>query len=101
MGLSVSQLQGREEFAVHAKMGRPVITTAESLKRVMAEQPTGLIVIEEGHFSSYNFVPPETAMFIEANTLPIPLPESTGIKAYRWGGPVKPISDLVSPDSES
>ena len=101
LGLSVSQSQGRDEFAVHPKMGRPVITTAESLKRVMTEQPTGLIVIEAGHFGSYNFVPPETARFIEENAQPIALPESTGIKAYRWGGSTKLISDHVSPKPES
>ena len=82
-------------------MGRPVITSAESLKRVMTEQPTGLIVIEAGHFGSYNFVPPETARFIEENAQPIALPESTGIKAYRWGGSTKRISDHVSPKPES
>lgn len=101
LGLSVSQSQGRDEFAVHSKMGRPVITTAESLKRVMAEQPTGLIVIEINHLGSYNFVPPETAEFIQTNTQPIALPQSTGIKAYRWGGITQPILDLTSSDPES
>jgi 4-amino-4-deoxy-L-arabinose transferase-like glycosyltransferase len=85
MGLSVSQSQGREEFAVHAKMGRPVITTAASLKQVMAEHPKGLIVVIAGHLGSRSYVPAETATYIREHTQPIELEDRTGIKAFRWG----------------
>ncbi len=85
IGLSVSQSQGRDEFAVHSKMGRPVITTADSLKQVMAEHPTGLIVVIAGHLGSRSYVPPETAKYIREHTQPIELEYGTGIKAFRWG----------------
>ncbi len=85
LGLSVSQSQGRPEFAPHPKMGRPVITTAESLRQVMAEHPAGLIVVETGHLGSRSYVPPEAAIYIQEHTQPIELPQAAGVTAFRWG----------------
>lgn len=84
LGLSVSQAQERPEFAVHDKLNRPIIYSADALSKVMAEHPEGLIVIETSHFGAGFFVPRATAQFIQANTQPIELPEGTGIKAFRW-----------------
>ncbi len=84
LGLSVSQAQERPDFAVHDKLNRPIIYSADALRQVMAEHPAGLIVIEAGHFGAGYFVPRETADFIEVNTQPIELPEVVGIKAFRW-----------------
>lgn len=98
MGLSVSQAQERPDFAVHGKLNRPIIYSADALRQVMAEHPTGLIVIESLHFGAGYFVPRETAEFILAHAQPIELPEGTGIKAYRWG-PVddQQLSDHTTP----
>jgi len=93
LGLSVSQSQGRPEFDRHPKMGRPVITTADSLKRVMAEHPTGLIVVETGHLGSRAFIPPETATYIREHTQPIELPDNIGVSAFRWGPAERVLSD--------
>lgn len=84
LGLSVSQAQDRPEFAVHDKLNRPIIYSADAVRKVMAEHPTGLIVIETAHFGAGYFVPRATAEFIQANTQPIELPEGVGIKAFRW-----------------
>ena len=85
MSLSVSQAQERPEFAIHPKMGKPVITTAESLQQVMADHPAGLIVLESSHFGDPYFVPTQTALFIQAHTQPIDLPETLGVMAFQWG----------------
>lgn len=85
LGLSLSQAQDRPEFAVHGKLNRPIIYSADALRRVMGEHPEGLLVIETDHFGAGYFVPREAAEFIEANTLPIELPEGVGIKAFCWG----------------
>ncbi len=83
--LNVSQAAGREEFTPHRLSGKPVITTAQSIQRLIHEHPQGLIVIEANNFGARWFVPTDTALFIEAHTQPIELPDATGIKAFRWG----------------
>jgi len=85
VGLSVSQAGGRDEFEHHRVMGRPVVTTRESVQRLMDEHPKGLIVVETKHFGARNFVPGETALFIQSHTQPIELQAATGVKAFAWG----------------
>lgn len=92
VGLSVSQAAGREEFARYGTIGRPVITTAESVQQLMREHPQGLIVIEAAQFGARWFVPTETALFIETHVQPIELPDATGIKAFRWGSGERVLS---------
>lgn len=84
--LNVSQAGGREDFQKNPISNRPVITTAESVQRLMSEHPQGLIVIEADNFGARWFVPTETALYIEENTQRIELDENTGILAFRWGG---------------
>ena len=84
IGISVSQAQDRPEFAIHPKLNRPIIYSADALRQVMNEHPAGLIVIETTHYGAWYFVPPDTANFIEANTKPIDLPVDLGIKAFQW-----------------
>jgi len=85
LGLSVSQAAGRDEFAVERIMGRPVITRSDSLKRVMKEHPSGLIVIESAHWRVPRFVPDEVSQFILDHAQPIDLPGNTGVMAFTWG----------------
>ena len=92
MGLSVSQAQDRPEFAIHPKLNRPVIYSAEAMKQVMDEHAKGLIIIETAHFGAWYFVPPDTAAFIQTHTTPIDLPADLGIKAFKWGTDVEPLS---------
>jgi len=83
--LSVTQAAGRPEFEHDRIMGRPVITTPESVQRMMDEHPAGLIVVTASHFGTRVFVPRDTALYIEAHTQPIELPQGAGVKAFRWG----------------
>ncbi len=85
VALSVTQSAGRAEFEHDRITGRPVITTAESLRRVMDEHPRGLIVIDTYHFGARYFVPKETALYIQAHTQPIEIEEDVGLKAFTWG----------------
>lgn len=84
--LNVSQAGGREEFEKNDISNRPVITSVESVQRVMREHPQGLFVIEADNFGARWFVPRETALYIEANTQRVDLDEATGILAFSWGG---------------
>ncbi len=95
--LSVSQAAGRDEFTDHRITGRPVITTAESVQRLIQEHPSGLIVIEADHFGARWFVPTETALYIQNHTQPIELPQATGVKAFRWGPVGQTLSDPETP----
>jgi len=90
--LSVSQAAGREEFAIHRLTGRPVITTAESVQRLMEEHANGLIVVESAHFGARWYVPRETALYIESHTQPIELPPESGVRAFRWTTHAEPVS---------
>ncbi len=85
MGLSYSQAQYRPEFAIRANLNRPVIYSAQAMEQVMAEHPAGLIVVDAGHLGKKFFIPPETALYIETHTQPIDIPDSTRVKAFRWG----------------
>lgn len=83
--LNVSQAGDREDFQKNPISNRPVVTTAESVQRLMREHPRGLIVIEADNFGARWFVPTETARYIEENTKRVELDEATGILAFRWG----------------
>jgi hypothetical protein len=92
IGLGVSQAGGREEFEPHRIMGGPVVTTPESIERLMKENPKGLIVTDAGHFGARWYIPRETAIYIETHTQPIELSETLRVKAFRWG----PIEAVLS-----
>lgn len=85
IAVSVTQAAGRDEFEHDRITGRPVVTTPESIQRVMDEHPSGLIVMDRYHFGARYYVPADTAEFIQTHTQPIEIDESTRIMAYTWG----------------
>lgn len=72
------------EFSRAPQTGHPVISEPGSVRRVLECYRSGLIVSEDGHWARPAFVPPATAAFVEARTARIPLPEGTGMVAFRW-----------------
>jgi 4-amino-4-deoxy-L-arabinose transferase-like glycosyltransferase len=78
-------LSGDEgEFDMDHRTGRPVISTPESLRLVMACYPDGLILAEAGHLRSDEAILDPVADLIEAGTMPIPLPPETRVVAFHW-----------------
>ena len=78
-------LQGRPkpEFSVDGKIMAQMIGSTESLRRVVACNETGLLVAMRWALTSYKMAP-ETAEFIRHSLEPVPLPDRTGLVAYRW-----------------
>jgi hypothetical protein len=92
-GLSATQLQNQPEFTRDYRVGRPLISTAQSLQQVMQQAHSGLIVIETDHWAKPYFVPRATTDFIEQNAQPAPLDSRWGLLAFTWG----PASDQAPP----
>lgn len=82
--LSRTVLGDRAEFAQDDKVGHPVISTPSSLDRIMQESASGLIVVEEIHWRRNWGVPEQSADFILRHTESVPLPDRSGLMAFRW-----------------
>jgi hypothetical protein len=82
-------LSGQEgEFEIDFRTGRPVISTPDSLRLVMACYPDGLIIAKAGSLRSDEGIIDPVADVIEADTKPIPLPSETRILAFHWEHPI-------------
>jgi 4-amino-4-deoxy-L-arabinose transferase-like glycosyltransferase len=79
---------GEGEFEIDPRTGRPVISTADSLRLVMSCYPDGLILAGAGRFRSDEAIIDPVADVIEADTVPIALPSEARILAFHWQHPV-------------
>jgi hypothetical protein len=75
------------EFGIDFRTGRPVISTRESLERILACYPTGVILGPQATWNHPILIDAELARLIEAHAQPIPLPPRSHIFAYRWERP--------------
>jgi hypothetical protein len=72
------------EFWVYPVTGRPVISTAASVERVVSCYSSGLFLVENGHWRLPAVVTDEAADAIEELTQEVELPGRTRIKAFMW-----------------
>jgi 4-amino-4-deoxy-L-arabinose transferase-like glycosyltransferase len=79
---------GDGEFEIDPRTGRPVISTQESLRLIMACYPDGLILAQAGEFRLDSGITDPVADVIEANATPIPLPPEARVLAFHWEHPV-------------
>jgi len=84
----LSEQRPGEEFTIDRRTGRPIISTAKSLKRVMACYATGLVIAEELHWLNDIYVTEVVAFLITSQMERIDLAEKAGIRAYRWRAPL-------------
>lgn len=77
----------RHEFGLDFRTGRPVISTRESLERVLACYPTGVILGPTASWGSPTLLNPELVRLIEAETQPIELPARSRLFAVEWRHP--------------
>lgn len=81
----VTDYNGRSpEFTRSWKVARPIISTPESLERVVACYPSGLVIVESYHWRSSWAVQPAAADYLIQHTEPVPLPEQWHLLAFRW-----------------
>jgi 4-amino-4-deoxy-L-arabinose transferase-like glycosyltransferase len=76
------------QFTIFRKLGRPVISTAESLGELRACYRTGLLVSERAQWRTPWSIQPVVADYIEATMEPVRLPSSARLIAFRWTQPV-------------
>ena len=75
------------DFAVSAKMQRPVIRHAESVARLIECSPSGLVLVEDKHLDQVWSVPPATTDYLREHTETVPLPAGLRLTAFRWMNP--------------
>jgi hypothetical protein len=74
---------GSREFAVDRRVMARVIGETESLRAIIACHSSGLLVAMRWALNSYKMAP-ETAAFIVETLEPVPIPERSGLVAFRW-----------------
>jgi hypothetical protein len=100
--LSATMLGSGPEFSIAPGLFRPAITQPESVARLIACQPSGLVIVEDKHLGQTWSVPPTTADFLREHVEPLPLPAGLRLTAFRWRNPAPDASACpatVSPAS--
>lgn len=81
----IEELNPPRELGIDSRTGRPAIGTLDSLIRLVAQHPSGLIFGERwrwGHpAGGFN---ESVTEFVEANMVKVPLSEDLGVIAFRW-----------------
>lgn len=75
------------EFGRDERTGRPIISTADSVKLVLECYPDGLIVADSVGWRDPKIVGNAVADLIESQATPIEIPAAAQIKAFRWQRP--------------
>jgi hypothetical protein len=74
----------QREFGIDFRTGRPVIGSRETLERILACYPVGIIVGPAAHWGRPELINGELAALITARARPLPLPPASHLRAYAW-----------------
>jgi hypothetical protein len=88
----------RPEFTPDKKIAVPLVSTADSLRRIFACYPQGVVVAQYWALETDTVVPPETAKFLETCCESIELPREWGIAAWRWRTPASELARDCPPE---
>jgi hypothetical protein len=77
----------QREFGIDHRTGRPVISTRESIERLFACYPTGVILGPRNSWNNPTLIDAELVQLIQSRLRPIPLPPGSHIFAYGWERP--------------
>ena len=80
----LGELMGAGEFARDFRTGRPVVSTPESVARIMACYPNGLLVTSIYRWRNKPMLDDAVADLIVAHAQPLELPAGSRVMAYRW-----------------
>jgi hypothetical protein len=72
------------EFGQDQRTGRPIVSTPESVDRIISCFPDGVIVTDDFRWRRPAYIDDATADLIVRRTEPIPLPSETRILAFHW-----------------
>jgi 4-amino-4-deoxy-L-arabinose transferase-like glycosyltransferase len=84
IAINSSELDSRPEFSIIYQVGRPVISSVDSLRRIVKENKSGLIVIETGHWRDPRFVPVPISEYIESTLRRLESDGDGSVIAYYW-----------------
>ena len=77
----------KHEFGRDWRTGRPVISEAASLARIIDCNPSGLVVTVAHHWSRTFQADEATKLLVEERAQPVPLPPHSRILAWSWQQP--------------
>lgn len=77
------------DFAISGKSNRPVVSTPQALRLVMACHESGLAIIERTHYRRDWAVTPALVEVLDANAREVDLPEAWRLWVYRWSRPLE------------
>jgi hypothetical protein len=80
----LSELPGGVEFARDGRTAKPVVSTAESVALIMDCFPDGLIITSKPRWRVPHQLDDAVADLIVKRTVPLELPRSSQIMAFRW-----------------
>ena len=84
-GSRLSETEGRTEFSIDDRTGRPVVSTAELVARIMACYPGGLLLTNVSKWRNPAQLDNEVADLIERHAQPVDVPRGSRIVAFTWG----------------
>lgn len=82
----IFELNG-QEFTRDPRTGRPIISTAESLRLMLECFPDGLFIADRTSWRVAQDVDDAAANLLETRAIPIDLPPASGVLAFRWEAP--------------
>lgn len=80
----LTEMDDQREFAADHRTGRPVITTTESLRRVVECTASGLFISNTHRWRLPNLIDAATVDFIERSMTRLDLPASTQLVVFAW-----------------
>ena len=84
-GSRLSELADTREFSRDDRTGRPVVSTAESVARIMACFPDGLLLSHQSKWRNPAQLDNDVADLIERHAEPVDVPRGSRIVAFAWG----------------
>jgi hypothetical protein len=88
----------KAEFTASNVFGRPMVSTAQSLGRIMVCYPTGLVLVEKAHWRKRWAVTEEAATFLIQHADSLPLPRAWRMIGFRWRHPIATPSPDCPPE---
>ena len=90
----LSEIPGGVDFDPDFRTGRPVVGSIESMTKILACYPSGVIVTNQRRWRDPNLIALPIANLIALNTKPIELPKDSKVLAFAWE------DDHVAPQPE-
>jgi hypothetical protein len=72
------------DFTMDRRTGRPLISRPESLRGVMECSRSGLVIAEEGHLLTEEWIPKSTAAYLAEHAEEISVPRQWHLKVFAW-----------------